>query len=412
MRKRIFWAIVGVAVCAVLILLMQRLTRPAMPPVEASASAVAAAPRLRETDVHRPEGDRLAPAGLAAAYAPGVVVITNGVLEPDPRHNFDPRPGMEDYEGWERYRKERGEASRFGAKGKATFHVVDTDGNSVAGADISAGFYGGSGGSGLTDAGGLFVVEGKTLNGASLLYTIKKQGFYQTRAEYQLGKRGYRCIENGRWIPWNPTLRVTLKEIRKPIPMYVRKAKIVFPGRNEYFRYDLLVGDWVEPHGKGNTADISLMYQASRSRSSEYLDFTKELEIRGANELDGFILMTKDGWSEFSTLYEAPVAGYSPSISLCVDRTPTNIIRRLESSTSDYYICKFRTRFVDGVEVSHYGKILDGIDYGNASADTVGGSATLRYYFNPTPNDRNLEFDGKNNLFKPDWRDSSWPREP
>ncbi|OQC30421.1 MAG: hypothetical protein BWX70_01197 [Verrucomicrobia bacterium ADurb.Bin070] len=319
---------------------------------------------------------------------------------------------MADHEGWERYREERGEASRSGAKGKATFHVVDTDGNSVAGADIAACFFGDSGARGQTDADGLFTVEGRTLNGASLSYTVNKQGFYQTRATYQLGKRGYRCIENGRWIPWNPTLRVTLKEIRKPIPMYVRKAKIVFPGRNEYFRYDLLVGDWVEPHGKGNTADISLMYQASRSRSSEYLDFTKELEIRGANELDGFILVTKDGWSKFGTLYEAPTAGYFPSINLCVDRTPTNIIRRLESSTSDYYVFKSRTRLVDGVEVSHYGKILGGIDYGSAAADKVGGSATLSYYFNPTPNDRNLEFDGKNNLFKPDWRDYTWPKEP
>ena len=192
--------------------------------------------------------------------------------------------------------------------------------------------------------------------------------------------------------------------------MYIKKAKIIFPGRNEYFKYDLLVGDWVEPHGKGNTADISLMYQASRSRSSEYLDFTKELEIRGANEMDGFILMTKDVWSEFGTLYEAPTVGYSASISLCMDRTPTNIIRRLESSASDYYVFKSRTRLVDGMEVSHYGKILGGIDYGSAATDTVGGSATLRYYFNPTPNDRNLEFDGKNNLFDPAWRDLSWPK--
>ena len=410
MRKRDVWAIVGLAACAVLLLLAQRLRRPAVLADEANASAVSGAQSVRKALADKLKVGRPALSGLAAAYAPGVVVITNGVLEPDPRHNFDPRPGMEDHEGWERYREEMRETAKHGEKGKATFHVVDTDGNSVAGADISAGFYGGSGGSGQTDADGLFVVEGKTLNGASLLYTIKKQGFYQTRAEYQLGKRGYRCLENGRWIPWNPTLRVTLKAIRKPIPMYIKKAKIIFPGRNEYFKYDLLVGDWVEPHGKGNTADISLMYQASRSRSSEYLDFTKELEIRGANEMDGFILMTKDVWSEFGTLYEAPTVGYSASISLCMDRTPTNIIRRLESSASDYYVFKSRTRLVDGMEVSHYGKILGGIDYGSAATDTVGGSATLRYYFNPTPNDRNLEFDGKNNLFDPAWRDLSWPK--
>lgn len=41
-----------------------------------------------------------------------------------------------------------------------------------------------------------------------------------------------------------------------------------------------------------------------------------------------------------------------------------------------------------------------------------GGVVELCYYFNPTPNARNLEFDGINNLFHPAWNDDSWPRQP
>jgi hypothetical protein len=60
---------------------------------------------------------------------------------------------------------------------------------------------------------------------------------------------------------------------------------------------------------------------------------------------------------------------------------------------------------------ANYGKIYGELIYGGTEKNLSGGMVRLIYYFNPTPNDRNLEFDGKNNLFKPDWKDS-WPRNP
>ena len=323
MRRRIFWASIAVAAAAVLLLLVQREVKPETYQNNDKTPDVSGASRMRAPVVKTVRDDGVIPSGLAAAYAPGVVVITNGVLEPDPRHNFDPRPGMEDYEGWERYRKERRDVSRFGAKGKATFHVVDTDGNSVAGADISAGFYGGSGGGGQTDADGLFVVEGKTLNGASLLYTIKKQGFYQTRATYQLGKRGYRCIENGRWIPWNPTLRATLKAIRKPIPMYMKRAKIILPAKDMDFEYDFLAGDLVEPYGKGKTADIALRFRFDRPRSPDFADFRQELEVKAVREGDGFLLKKRTNGASWRAWRRLRCRAISPALilSIATDKT-------------------------------------------------------------------------------------------
>ena len=58
-----------------------------------------------------------------------------------------------------------------------------------------------------------------------------------------------------------------------------------------------------------------------------------------------------------------------------------------------------------------YGKVYE-LVFGEYYAETNKAKISMAYYFNPTQNDRNLEFDGKNNLFKPDWRDTSWPREP
>ena len=358
---------------------------------------------------------RSSPRRLAAAYAPGVAVVTNNVLEPDPRRRFVIGPGSPDHDEKEQYYRERRNASTQGANGKVTFHVVDLDGNSVADAKIGASFFGDRSVKGFTDADGLFTVSGRTLNGADLLYGVTKPGFYMTRETYGLTKSGYRCLENGRWIPWNPTLRVTLKDIRNPIHMYVKRAKIIFPARGEFFHYDFLAGDLVEPHGKGKIPDIAIMYKMDRPRRPDSaMDYSRELVIRAVNEGDGFILKRKDKWSALMGEHTAPETGYSPEINLYADITPTETLRLKESYADEYYIFRSRTRGTGNAQESHYGRIWGEISYGSNHKEEaiIGGKASFFYYFNPTPNDRNLEFDGKTNLFTPDWKDYDWPKDP
>ena len=368
-------------------------------------SAVKGVQRVTGTD-----RTRSSPRRLAAAYAPGVAVVTNNVLEPDPRRRFVIGPGSPDHEENNRYYAELRVASTQGANGKATFHVVDTDGNGVAGAEIHASFFGDRSVNGFTDADGLFTVAGRTLHGADLLYSVTRPGFYKTRTTYQLGKVGYRSLENGRWIPWNPTLRVTLKDIRNPIPMYVKRAKIIFPSRGEFFHYDFLAGDLVEPHGKGKVPDIAVMYTVPRSESLQ--NCARELVIRAMADGDGFILKQKDKWSALMCEHTAPETGYTPEINLYSDRMPGKPSRLKENTADEYYIFRSRTRVNGGVTESHYGRIWGKTGYGSELKDTVSGELFFYYYFNPTPNDSNLEFDGKSNLFYPDWRDYDWPKDP
>ena len=407
MKKHIFRLAIITVVIAVWMLLVQH-QQAVNQNKEAKSlivSAVKGVQRVTGTD-----RTRSSPRRLAAAYAPGVAVVTNNVLEPDPRRRFIIGPGSPDHEENNRYYAELRVASNQGADGKVTFHVVDTDGNSVAGAEIGGGFPNDRPFSGLTDADGLFSVSGRTLHGASLPYGVTKQGFYKTRTIYQFGKVGYRCLENGRWIPWNPTLRVTLKDIRNPIPMYVKRAKIIFPARGEFFHYDFLAGDLVEPHGKGKVPDIAVMYMKFRSDSA--IHYSKELLIRAVNDGDGFILKQKDKWSALMGEHAAPETGYSPEINLYADRMPGKVVRLKESSADEYYIFRSRTRGTGSGQESHYGRIWGQIGYGSEHKDTVSGELFFHYYFNPTPNDRNLEFDGKTNLFNPDWQDYDWPKDP
>lgn len=70
-----------------------------------------------------------------------------------------------------------------------------------------------------------------------------------------------------------------------------------------------------------------------------------------------------------------------------------------EQSEKNYF---FRVRTVlnkDGsVKSALYGKINGQISIQGAGRDTA--SLAFLYYLNPTPNDRNLEFDMQKNLFK------------
>lgn len=410
MRRRIVWASVGIAVFAVLSLLTQRKARPAVPADDANASAFSVTQSVRNAVMDRPEGVRPAPAGLAAAYAPGIVVITNAVLKNDTRNKVS-----RSSEEFARYKRERNSVNRGGyggAETKVTFHVVDTDGVSVPGALVLVSLnrpLGTAKNKGLTDDDGLFTADGLLLS--ELIYTVEKEGHYQTRQKFSFEGPGIISLENGRNIPWNPTLRVTLKEIRKPIPMHMKRAKIILPAKDMDFEYDFLAGDLVEPYGKGKTADIALRFRFDRPRSPDFADFRQELEVKAVREGDGFLLKKKDEWSELASVAEAPLSGYIPSINPYYDRTATEIFRQFDVTANDYVIFRSRTTSApDGSTVSNYGKIYGNIAYGILENDAKEGVVMFRYYYNPTPNDRSLEFDGKNNLLEPGSSDLSWPK--
>jgi hypothetical protein len=48
---------------------------------------------------------------------------------------------------------------------------------------------------------------------------VIKPGFYKSNVTYWFFKNYFDCVKDGRWIPWNPTVEVVLKEIRNPIKM-------------------------------------------------------------------------------------------------------------------------------------------------------------------------------------------------
>jgi len=147
---------------------------------------------------------------------------------------------------------------------KVTLRIIDYDHNPIENAKINAyfpnqlkGINKGKYCIGESDDDGMFVAKGKA--DFCLNYIITKKGYYDTSNEYSFSARwegkGKQRLKwfpwIVRWTPWNPTLTVVLKKIRNPIAMKVREVEFSLPSKEQYYPFDLDIGDLVEPYGKG-----------------------------------------------------------------------------------------------------------------------------------------------------------------
>jgi len=321
-----------------------------------------------------------------------MLVVSNGVMVVDTREKI-----QFDAPDYNNYLQELNRAAEKGADSKFTLHVTDQDGKEVADAEIDVLFpFNGRKGntlSGKTDIHGLFSVEDKTTGEPSFI--VMKKGYYRTSSKFGVLKIGTRCLQKGRWIPWSPTFQVTLKEIRKPIPMIAKKVEFKLPEKAQPMGFDFLVGDWVPPHGKGITADMIYLYEEERKDRENY-DLKLSVAFPGMD--NGCYVKRKDEFSSFMSIHEAQPDNYASNMVWRIYRKDGQYVTREKLTKSDYLVFRTRSRHDDrgNIVSAHYGKIYGPIEGPNG----LDRMTFFTYYFNPTPNDRNLEFDGKNNLMK------------
>ena len=267
---------------------------------------------------------------------------------------------------------------------KVTVKVVDETGQPIAAAKASVGYFSKSQPAsidGLTDTNGIFTASHHAYSGI-LGFTAEKAGYYITRMpSYELGFT-YDPAK------WNPTPKIILKKIGQPIPMYAKSLNTHIPDLDKPVGYDLEVGDWVGPHGKGINTDILFTGHFDKHDDGES-DFT--LTVSFPNPADGlqeFTVPDEEKGSALRSRHEAPADGYQSKWVQTDNRKPGKPIETNRNLNRNYYF-RVRTKVDDkGNNVSaNYGKIYGDFMY-------------FKYFFNPTPNDRNVEFDPKHNLSK------------
>ena len=169
--------------------------------------------------------------------------------------------------------------------------------------------------------------------------------------------------------------------------MYAKRIDSDPPVNGRPVGYDLMVGDWVGPYGKGVNSDIFFTREYNRKSLQDYdckltVSFPKvddgiQIYPTPFKTLEGCVLRSPN---------VAPTNGYLPEI------VRSNISHPGQPLVFDYeenrvYLFRVRTKVDDNGNIvsAHYGKIY-------------GDFMTFSYYFNPAPNSKNMEFNPKQNL--------------
>lgn len=309
------------------------------------------------------------------------------------------------------YSEEYQNALRYGAKVKLTVSVSDSSANPVSNATVRVNFERSDGNQykveGKTDVLGMHTIEGTTRS--SVGGSVNKDGYF--RSVFRLPfATGQERIDGDRWLPWNPTIPVVLRDIRTPIPMYVKHFDGILPNGISC-GFDCIAGDFVEPYGRGRESDFTI---TCKGRGVPGERTTHSIEMAIPEPGGGFAIRKIHSDSAFKSDYLAPDQGYTTNISAKMEYDSRRGVTGSPVLQSDEYLAfksRIRRDAKGDVISANYGKIYSAIEFIRGVGEYVGIS--FLYYFNPTSNDRNLEFDGRNNLFKSDWRETLiWSREP
>jgi hypothetical protein len=292
-------------------------------------------------------------------------------------------------------------------KWTATVKVVGEDGAPVTGANVSVSYtilppppdpnqksYGEI--KGITDDNGMFSAS-HTDSSWTFGVSVEKAGYYTTHIGHELYQPSQfddKTVAASR----NPIFTLVLKKIVKPIPMFAKwinseppvfkktgRPTIVF---TNIVGYDLMIGNWVAPYGKGVNTDVIFTKEFNKKSITDYY---YNLTISFPNPGDGiqeFAVPDVEKGSVLRSPHEAPADGYQSQL------VRENFHHPGQDGKSDYDENRnffFRVRTVldlDGnVKSAFYGKI-----YGDPE------QMNFRYYLDPTPNNRNVEFDPKQDL--------------
>ena len=269
--------------------------------------------------------------------------------------------------------------------------------------------------SAVTDVNGRCRLRGRTNCGRMGVWARNPpSGYYAPRRGW--GRRFSEKNFLGIWQPDNLVATIRLQRVERPIPLFIKRVTKVerggftadiFPKGEDTLRYDLLMGDWLAPVGTGRVADVTF----TRHPREDLGEGVNGADVRGPSYRDS---MTVRFPGEGNGLVEsnpppslrlrirtAPEDGYRPEY-LCWKGRDKKLEHVGSYDENRCFCFRIRTRRDDRGRIvgAYYGKIYGDITfvYQFRPEFVPVASVCMSYYLNPTPLDRNLEWDRKTNL--------------
>ena len=289
-----------------------------------------------------------------------------------------------------------------------------------------------------TDKGGLCKLRGRTDKGrVSIAIKEPPEGFYSLRYGEGMTFSGKSLL--GVWQPDNLVVTLRLQRVVRPVPLFVKEISLRgddehgfgwVDGTNHVLKFDVLKGDWLPPHGKGEFADfilkstLTITGTAPRPHSpdiGEMVDFYRiDTKIVFVGEYNGIKLAKTDPMMGIkirtadSDGFERTSVAHTLEFKKVPEKIPSRFVE--DDWHGDYYNSyrpdcdvpnrhysfRVRSKVNDKGELikAYYGKIYGGFA---VNADDKRGLRRVKflYYLNPQSLDRNLEWDMKN-VINPD----------
>ena len=202
-------------------------------------------------------------------------------------------------------------------------------------------------------------------------------------------------------VDLSKAVKIVIKQIKSPVPMYAKNLIVGLGGPlklpsydGNSYGYDLVIGDWVVPHGKGILSDFIFKFEGEFSDQpyGRLTNYDNKFRVSFSNANDGIIAWEgtseagRTYGSELVSGYEAPKEGYQDTWVRRTWKEKGGYHQTTSNMDRNFYF-RVRTKVDEKGNIisAHYGKIY-------------GDFMSFIYYLNPTPNDRNVEFDPKRNL--------------
>ena len=280
---------------------------------------------------------------------------------------------------------------------------------------------------GETGREGVFEAKGETNCGEAVFLLEGNSGFYDTpRIRVPFDSREGRPTTLSRWWkPDNPVIAIALQRIERPTPLFVKYVELRdykkgigwFDGTNSVLRFDMMRGDWLPPYGHGEIADVTIASKVTvtgtgKSRkpypefgweTMNFYELKGEVVFSGSDGISERAAKPTDGlkircvWDELVGKRVARVSG----VRQIFERKGGDWYAEgfSDKNADRAYAFRIRSRCNEKGELveAYYGKVYGDFEFEGDDRRGLVGMKFL-YYLNPSPLDRNLEWDMRNNL--------------
>lgn len=259
-----------------------------------------------------------------------------------------------------------------------------------------------------TDADGLIAARGTSNCGEAGWAVDCADGYYYpvhgNGAPRFHGKNRF-----GVWQPDDLVVTIKLQRVEHPIPLWVKRELLnvkqeIANINGGKFSYDLMMGEWLPPFGKGKFADMEFT-------RIPHQDFGEVVGVAGVKGhfyrdavsvkfvgADNGLVECKPPSGSCLKIRTAPEDGYKPDYE-CWRGKGSDLKYEMSYDEKRCFSFRIRTRRNDKGEIveAYYGKIYSDIKIYTGYDHGIHG-VLFAYYFNPASLDRNLEWDRVNNL--------------